>query len=160
MNSVFVSYLRNDSELVSKLVADLRREGINVWFDRDRITPGSNWAEALHTAIANDAFFIPCFSPTYYQRTETYMEEEIRIASLAMQRKAKKAATIIPVLLQPCEIPAVPITAQTTLRDLQWVDLTSNWNEGVWRLLDAVRPINQELRALDIAFSETLLACD
>lgn len=54
----FISYTRADSEYVEKLVAFLRGEGIDVWYDAD-LVPGQRYDEAILQKIDHCAAFIP-----------------------------------------------------------------------------------------------------
>jgi len=140
MSNVFVSYVRDDQPAVDLLVAELRREGLHVWLDRDDILPGHFWEDALRNAIRNGAYFLACFSQAYQFRQQTYMNEELRIACGEISSHVREVGWLIPVLLSPCEIPPYKVDEGRTLRDLQWVDLSSDWNTGIWKLLQIVRP--------------------
>jgi hypothetical protein len=56
MPTVFLSYARTDAEMVDQTAADLKAEGINVWLDRDRLTPGESWVEQMEGAIRRADF--------------------------------------------------------------------------------------------------------
>ncbi|MBV9155371.1 MAG: toll/interleukin-1 receptor domain-containing protein, partial [Acidobacteriaceae bacterium] len=55
MSHAFLSYVREDYDQIQKLAADLGSAGVDVWLDRERISPGENWRDAIRTAIANGA---------------------------------------------------------------------------------------------------------
>lgn len=44
---VFISYASADKVLARKVVAALRQEGMEVWYDEDEIFPGDNWAAKI-----------------------------------------------------------------------------------------------------------------
>src|SRR6202048_1557831 len=44
---VFISYVRDNSEMVDHLAAKLRAFGVEVWLDRDQILPGQLWRVAI-----------------------------------------------------------------------------------------------------------------
>jgi predicted nucleotide-binding protein len=53
---LFVSYAQQDAEIVSQFVAQLRhqlrqRQPVDVWMDRQELTPGANWEKSIEEAI-------------------------------------------------------------------------------------------------------------
>ncbi len=154
MSKVFISYVRDDQNAVDLLAAELRREGLHVWLDRDDIRPGEFWEPALQTAIRDGAYFLACFSEAYQRRESTYMCEELQIACDMSRTGVHGNGWLIPLVLSPCEIPPLPVSDGRTLRDLQWIDLSENWNAGVWRLLQVVRPDSEHSRAIDDWFRQ------
>lgn len=154
MSKVFISYVRDDQNAVNLLAAELRREGIHVWLDRDDIRPGEFWEETLQDAIRNGAYFLACFSAAFHSRESTYMYEELRIACMLSNTGNRNTGWLIPILLSPCEIPNLPVSENRTLRDLQWLDLSQDWNTGIWTLLQLVRPNSIHSRAIDDWFRQ------
>lgn len=149
MNNVFISYVRDDQNAVNMLAAELRREGLHVWLDRDDILPGQFWEETLQAAITKGAFFIACFSKAFQSRDNTYMREELRIACEQSCARAQNTDWLIPVLLSPCEVPPLPLSHDRTLRDVQWIDLSKDWSAGIWKLLQVVRPASTHSTGID-----------
>jgi hypothetical protein len=123
MKHVFVSYVRENHDLVDRLCVDLRSRGIEVWLDRDEILPGRRWRDAIREAIQDGAFFIACFSDEYMSRQRTYMNEELTLAIGEIRKRPTEAAWFIPVRLSECDLPKRTIGAGESLSDLQWVDL-------------------------------------
>ena len=80
MAHVFLSYVREDQELVDALAFQLRKAGVDVWLDRDRIYPGIRWQHAIKAAIESGSYFIACFSSSYKGRTRSFMNEELILA--------------------------------------------------------------------------------
>lgn len=140
MSHVFLSYVREDSESVRALGNVLQEYDVEVWLDRDNLKPGYRWANAIQEAIRDGAFFVPCFSKAYLNRTKTYMNEELTVAIEELRQRAVNRAWFIPVVLDDCEIPDRSIGAGETLRSLHWITLQSNWHTGVSRILAVIRP--------------------
>src|SRR5207244_3285891 len=61
MRHVFISYVREDTQQVNRLCADLASYGAEVWLDRDSIQPGTRWREAIRCAIQDGDYFVACF---------------------------------------------------------------------------------------------------
>ena len=62
MSDVFVSYKREDTVRVSKLVAALRSAGLEVWWDQD-IEPSEPWEATIDRALREAKAVIVCWSP-------------------------------------------------------------------------------------------------
>jgi hypothetical protein len=130
-----MSYLREDQSTVDRLVATLRDAGVQVWLDREQIKPGYRWQAAISAAIADGAMFVACFSSNYVKRATTYVNEELTLAIDELRKRPVDRAWFIPVLLDKCQVPDRRISAAESLRDIQWIDLSENWEEGVRRLI-------------------------
>ena len=140
MKHVFVSYLRENKDAVDKLCEELRRHGIEVWLDREKILPGDRWQQSIRKAIEEGSFFIACFSQEYAARDRTFLNEELTIAVEVLRKTSMERRWFIPVKLSDCSIPERPIGGGETLKDLQWVDLFSDWDSEVRRILAAIQP--------------------
>lgn len=140
MKHVFISYVRENKEIVDWFCKELESYGIKVWLDRNDIDPGTFWEEAIRKAIQEGAFFMACFSKEYSDRAKTYMNEEITLAIDELRLRHPDQAWFIPVKLNECEIPDRPIGAGKTLRSLQVVALYEGWTKGVQRILKVVQP--------------------
>lgn len=61
MADIFLSYQREDRELIRPFVDELTRHGFDVWWDLD-IRPGSNWMDSIMTEIHGAKLVIVCWS--------------------------------------------------------------------------------------------------
>jgi WD40 repeat protein len=57
---VFVSYNSKNRSEVHRLVRNLSRLGLRVWFDRDRLTPGGDWQRELAEGLAGSSACAVC----------------------------------------------------------------------------------------------------
>ena len=114
MPRVFISYVRENSNEVQRLVHALEARGIEVWLDRTQIKPGYRWRDAIRDAITQGDFFIACFSAEYNSRSKTYMNAELTLAVDELQQRPVDRAWFIPVLLADCHVPALRIGAGDT----------------------------------------------
>jgi hypothetical protein len=135
---IFLSYLRENSSTVDRLKRHIEAAGITAWLDRERLDPGVRWEAAIRTAIREGSFFLACFSNDYASRERAYMNKELRIAIDELQARPVDRAWFIPIKLSSCEIPEFDLGAGETLRSLQYVDLTSNWDDGLRKLIGAI----------------------
>lgn len=135
MSHVFISYMRDDQSIVDRLCEELRSRGVEIWLDRTSIRPGERWKDAIREAISQGSYFIACFSNAYTSKDTSYMNEELTLAIEALRLKAFGREWFIPVLLSECEVPARSIGGGETLMDFQWVDLYTDFQDGLRRLM-------------------------
>jgi hypothetical protein len=134
MAHVFISYVSEDQASARRLCDALMARGIDAWLDKDRIPPGSRWRQEIKKAIADGVLFLACFSDAYSARPKNYMNEELTLAVDQLRLMPTDRTWFIPVKFSNCVIPERDIGGGATLRDLQWVDFSSDWNEGFQRL--------------------------
>jgi hypothetical protein len=94
----FISYVRENSDVVDRLAEHLRVNGVEVWLDRDDIMPGEYWKNAIDKAIQNGAYFVACFSKELNERAETYMHGELRLAINRLRNMPRHRVWFIPLL--------------------------------------------------------------
>jgi HEAT repeat protein len=152
MTHVFVSYVRENSDVVDRLVTELKKHGATVWLDRSDIGVGSRWKAEIKKAIKSGNFFLACFSKEYDERQKTYMNEEL-IQAIDMLREMPAHRTwFIPVLINGGQIPDRRISSVEDLNDLNAVDLSSDWNGGIENILRTIGHSDPKLgRALSVA---------
>jgi hypothetical protein len=138
----FISYVRENSEIIDRLADDLRSYGIKVWVDRDDIVPGQYWKDAIREAIHNGAYFIACFSQQLHKRQETYAHDELRLAIDRLRKMPRNRVWFIPVLIDDTDIPLHRISDDETLRDINAVRLFDDWHAGIQKLLRAMQVEN------------------
>ena len=140
MPKVFISYVRENSEDVLRLVRELENYGIDVWFDKTALKPGVRWADAIREGIEEGDFFIACFSEEYNNKMKSYMNEELTLAIEELRQRPANQTWFIPVLLSKAEIPSRSIGAGETLRSIQRVALYDNWQAGVRSIVSVIVP--------------------
>src|SRR6185369_16280196 len=60
--AIFVSYASEDLEAASRLTAGLRAAGLEVWFDKDALHIGDDWARSIRRGIERCSLFLPVIS--------------------------------------------------------------------------------------------------
>jgi formylglycine-generating enzyme required for sulfatase activity len=120
---IFISYARADSEFALRLARDLRSKGVNIWVDQLDIPPGNRWDRAIEQALQTCDRLLIILSPASVG-SENVMDE----VAFALDREKR----IVPVLHRRCEIPL-------RLLRLQYVDFTSDYNQGLTALLTELR---------------------
>ena len=128
---VFISYAREDESAARTLFEDLKRAGLDPWFDKEFLLPGQKWQLALQEAIRESRYFLALLS-TRSVTKRGVVQKEIREALDVLNEFPEGDVFLVPVRLDDCRPP------YQILHDLQWVDLFPTWDTGLRKLLDAV----------------------
>jgi TIR domain len=130
---VFISYSREDSEFVKRLISDLKAAGANVWLDQIDIRPGSRWDREVEQALTNCTELIVVITAASV-KSDQVMDE----ISFALDERK----TIIPVINGECAMPF-------RLRRLQHVDFRSDYANSLGSLLKSLL-INQQVERTSV----------
>jgi hypothetical protein len=74
---IFISYVREDSATVQRLVTALTGHGFEPWWDQDDLLAGQRWKSVIRAQIRSCDYFIACFLPQYFAKANSYMNEEL-----------------------------------------------------------------------------------
>lgn len=129
---VFLSYAREDINSAQGLFDDLRDAGADVWFDKESLLPGQKWKAAIGQAIAGSRFFLALLSASSVNK-KGYVQKEVKEALDVLDQYPESAIFLIPVRLDDCS------PSDDRLRNLQWVDMFLNWDDGLARILKALK---------------------
>ncbi|HRF04366.1 ROK family protein [Accumulibacter sp.] len=106
---VFISYSHEDDVWRKKLglcLSILERQGIiSTWFDR-KIRAGSKWENEIDDHINSAEIIILLVSTHFLASNYCYDNEFLR----ALERHENKEATVVPVIVRPCEWKETPIS--------------------------------------------------
>ncbi|MGD0014786.1 MAG: toll/interleukin-1 receptor domain-containing protein [Bryobacteraceae bacterium] len=131
-SKVFLAYVAEDRGAAGRLYADLLGGGLDPWLDRKKLLPGQNWPRAIEQAIAVADFFVACFSGRSTGKRGRF-QSELRYALDCAAMLPLEEVFFIPVRLEECRVPA------RITRDLQYVDLFPDWDQGIRRILAVIR---------------------
>jgi hypothetical protein len=112
---VFVSYSREDGEVVGGLVERLRRDGYTVWFDETDMPAAGGVGDCLDHALSSCRQAIICLSDDYCRKD--YTQYELRL-NFQLDPANLRDRTI-PVIVRPL---TVPVPAE--IKIIPWADLT------------------------------------
>lgn len=121
--TTFVSYAREDYDVAQRLAADLRAAGLDVWIDQRNIRAGEKWDAAVEKALDQSPAMLMVLSPDAVE-SQAVMDE----VSYALD----EGKCVVPVLHRACRIPM-------RMRRLHYVDLTQSYDDGVERVVEALR---------------------
>jgi len=136
---VFISYVRENKDIVDRLAIELQTLGIKVWLDRNNIMPGQYWKDAINRAIQDGAFFVACYSKELNERQDGYVHAELRLAIDRLRNMPRDRVWFIPVMLNETEIPSHRISDHETMKELHTVALYDNWGNGLAMILQAMK---------------------
>ncbi len=60
--AIFISYASEDLEAASRLAEGLRATGLEVWFDKNALQMGDDWARSIRRGIERCSLFLPVIS--------------------------------------------------------------------------------------------------
>ena len=139
---VFLCHSSNDKTVVRTLYRQLSSvNGLAPWLDEVNLLPGEDWHYEITKAIEDTDVVIVCVSRNMISK-EGYIQKEIKHALDVADEKPEGSVFIIPVLLEPCDIPR-------RLSKWQWLHYST---EGAFeRLMRALQK-----RAQDVGLEITL----
>jgi WD40 repeat protein len=118
---VFLSYSREDARHVFGLRDAIKRRGHEVWLD-EKISPGQVWKNVIREAIEDSYAFVVCLSSALQKRDRSGIYPEMDLALEIYKTLPRGRVFLIPVRLDRCEIPKVPISQTQLLSDVQHHD--------------------------------------
>jgi hypothetical protein len=126
---VFMCHNSVDKPVIREINATMRAAGVNTWLDEEQLKPGLPWQEGLEKQIGSirrAAVF------TGGSGTGPWQHAELRAF---LDEFASRGCPVIPVLLPDApQVPELPMF----LRQMMWVDLRSDYEKNLNRLIGAV----------------------
>jgi len=129
---VFIAYAHEDAAAAERLYAAFRSHGIVPWLDRMKLLPGQNWPRAIERAIEVSDFVVACLSRQSLRKRGQF-QAELRCALDCARRVPQDDTYLLPVRLEECAVPP------QISREIQYVDLFPDWEQGVRRVVKAIR---------------------
>lgn len=128
---VFISYNHADKAFATRMVLDLRAEGIDTWFDELEMKPGDSLLYRISDAIESIDFLIVVLSPESVN--SNWVKQELEMAMTLQLSEGH--VRVIPVVVTDCVIPLF-------LRGKLWLDFRrpEKYWRNIVRLLDSMRP--------------------
>jgi hypothetical protein len=112
----FISYSRVNQQFAIRLACELKSAGFCVWMDQFDIPTGARWDDEIEKALRESQIFLFIMTPAS-TASENAKDE--------MGYAIDHGKHILPVLLEPCEVPL-------RLRRMQYVDFTRmSFDQGI-----------------------------
>ncbi len=112
---VFLSYAKEDREVVRFTMETLHNYGVITWFDENDLLPGDNWETKIEESIEKADYVFIFFSSNSINR-QGYKNREIRYALKQKMLKPFNSKYIIPILIDDVKPPR-------ELNDIQWINI-------------------------------------
>jgi len=134
---VFISYSRRDEAVMRRVVEFLRKQGITVWVDNEKLIPGTPiWEVEIEKAIINAGAIVVLLSPD--SKNSPWVRREISYAE-------DNDIRIFPILIAGVERVTVPIRLTTHQR----IDIRQNEELGLNSLSTALLFYLEDLAATE-----------
>lgn len=104
MDTIFISYAREDQEIVLSIYKLLRNHGFYPWIDVVDLLPGQNWDQEVEKAIRKCRFFLACLSTNSVSK-RGYVQSEFKKAFKILEMIPEEDVFLIPIRLDDCKIP-------------------------------------------------------
>ena len=102
--NVFISYAKEDREVVGRLFKALKDKGLQPWMDEEHILPGQDWQLSIQKAMEKSDFLLICLSRNSIRKTG-FVQREMKRAVELQQDLPEGQVRLIPVRLEDCDIP-------------------------------------------------------
>ena len=120
---IFLSYAKEDVEVVSRISDALAALGLDVWFDKERLEAGDGYDHKIKRNIKTCSLFIPIISATTQNRREGYFRREWKLAEERSFGIADTVAFILPVVID--DVDAYNGLVPESFQRAQWTSLPS-----------------------------------
>ena len=101
---VFLCYASDDKAVAVSLYRSLSNEGVDVWFDEEKLLPGQDWDFEISNAIRGSHAVIVCLTKNSVSK-EGYVQKEIKRALDFADEKPEETIFVIPIKFDNCDIP-------------------------------------------------------
>lgn len=123
--TIYLSYSKKDKELVSELVSDLAKNGLNTWFDENQIEHGKEWQSKIRKGLKQVDAVLVIITPDSI--SSNYVMNELGIAK-------EMGKLIIPVIRGEVAIPVF-------IKDIQVIYWRDNYEDVVVSIVKALSKI-------------------
>jgi tetratricopeptide (TPR) repeat protein len=160
-DQAFLCYSPEDGSAVDRLQAALEAAGVRVWRASEKLLPGEDRREKTRQAITGQAIvFVACFSRAGLARDRSSQQEELSLAVEELRRRRPDVPWLMPVRLDGCVIPDLPLGGCRTLGQLQCADLFGERREQeTARLVSAITQARRPPGGQSLAAAGTVTAC-
>ena len=140
-SKVFINYYENDGSDAKRLYFDLRAANLDPWIDKENLLPGQNKSHETNNAIEKSDYLFSLFSGNSVQ-AEGDVQIQIRKALDVLDKYPESKIFFIPARLAKVDIP------YEELRKFTYVDLFPEWEEGLKRILMAMKVKTDQIQSV------------
>ncbi|ACK72656.1 TIR protein [Gloeothece citriformis PCC 7424] len=124
-SEAFLSHSSQDHEFISKLVNELRRHGIPLWYSKTNIIGAQQWHDEIGSALRRCDWFLVVLSTNSVK--SMWVKREL-IFALQQKRFENR---IVPILYESCDFESF----SWVLPSFQIIDFREDFTEGCRNLL-------------------------
>lgn len=121
---VFISHASRDKPFVRKLVEELRKHHLKLWFDEQEIKVGDSIVSRISDGLRDSDYLMVILSRASV--ASRWVQAELNAA--LMNEISKKGSVVLPVLIEDCEMPVL-------LRSKLYADFRTSFEKGLQSLL-------------------------
>ena len=125
---VFLCHAHAGRDAVRALYNRLVKDGVDAWFDKEKLLPGQDWELEIRRAVREADVVVVCLSKQFNQAG--FRQKEVRLALDTAMEKPEGEIFIIPARLEECD-------NLESLRKWHWVDLFED--DGYEMLMRALK---------------------
>ena len=145
---VFLCHAKEDDQKVERLFYRLKDLGIEPWYDKESLTVGDRWEKEIITAIQNTDFFAICFSITAAKK-RGFIQNEIRTAVKEYKHRPEDMPFLLPIKIEPCNVPEIKLDENTSLADFHWIELFEDNTGSITKFAEGIRKQFEKIRLND-----------
>lgn len=150
----FLSYAKEDEAVAQKLVKDMERCGLRIWFDSQSLIGGQRWPQVIHEAVEGCRYFLALISTHWHSRPR-FAHDELKLALKAWSSAPNRSQYIIPILLEDVTIP-IPLVPYHVVK------LFPTWETGVDTLrrtfISLPSDVEETILGFDLGHGESAFA--
>jgi TIR domain len=125
---VFISYANQDKPFVRKLINELEKHNLSVWFDEQEIKVGDSIVAKISEGLRDSDYLVVVLSKASV--TSSWVQEELNAA--LMNQISDKGSVVLPVLIEDCDLPPL-------LRSRLYADFRADFQVGLNKLLTVLK---------------------
>jgi hypothetical protein len=147
--AIFVSYASEDLEAASQLAGNLRSAGLDVWFDKDALQMGEDWARSIRRGIKECSLFLPVISrqAVSEKNRRSYFWREWNDADDFVRGMAPDEIFILPVVIDDTRIDLAPLPDSFKRAEGRSLPAGNVPEDVAERLREVVRDFHRRQRA-------------
>ncbi len=109
--AIFVSYASENLEAAGRLAEGLRLAGLEVWFDKDALQMGEDWARSIRRGIERCSLFLPVISRQSVgeENRRRFFWREWNDADVLARGMAPDEVFILPIVIDETRIDHAPL---------------------------------------------------
>ncbi|UCE07749.1 MAG: DUF1566 domain-containing protein [bacterium] len=134
---IFLSYAHIDLGYAKKIYDDLKRYGLEIWFDKESLLPGQDWEKEIKKAIRESDYFIALLSDKCLSK-RGFVHSALKFSFEIVEKyfPSDTGIFVIPVRLDDCK----PSDAYERLGRLHWIDVfpETEYQNGLKKILQVI----------------------